>query len=336
MSHELSIAFQTNKTPQEYIALAKLVNDYDLDAVTVYCDAPFHPSYGPLLLMAPHIQRARLGPAAVSPARIHPIDIAAESALLAGIAQGGVYIGIARGAWLEAHGIKESTTPIQAIRETVDIVRYLLEGRSGGYQGQIYQIAENVRAPYPLPSHDIPILIGTWGKTLCGVAGEIADEVKIGGSANPDIIPVIRSYINSGEENAGRLLNSVRIVIGAVSVVDEDRELARQLARREVALYLPVVARLDPTVQLDPELVERLQTHANRHEYDAAGRLISDDLLDRFAFSGNPADIIEHSQRLFAAGANRIEFGTPHGIESVTGIRLIGEKVIPALRRHLA
>jgi 5,10-methylenetetrahydromethanopterin reductase len=89
-------------------------------------------------------------------------------------------------------------------------------------------------------------------------------------------------------------------------------------------------------VQLDPELVERLQTHANRHEYDAAGRLISDDLLDRFAFSGNPADIIEHSQRLFAAGANRIEFGTPHGIESVTGIRLIGEKVIPALRRHLA
>jgi 5,10-methylenetetrahydromethanopterin reductase len=336
MSHELSIAFQTNKTPQEYIALAKLVNDYDLDAVTVYCDAPFHPSYGPLLLMAPHIQRARLGPAAVSPARIHPIDIAAESALLAGIAQGGVYIGIARGAWLEAHGIKESATPIQAIRETVDIVRYLLEGRSGGYQGQIYQIAENVRAPYPLPSHDIPILIGTWGKTLCGVAGEIADEVKIGGSANPDIIPVIRSYINSGEENAGRLLNSVRIVIGAVSVVDEDRELARQLARREVALYLPVVARLDPTVQLDPELVERLQTHANRHEYDAAGRLISDDLLDRFAFSGNPADIIEHSQRLFAAGANRIEFGTPHGIESVTGIRLIGEKVIPALRRHLA
>lgn len=335
MSHELSIAFQTNKTPQEYIALAKLVNQYDLDAITVYCDAPFHPSYGPLLLMAPHIERARLGPAAISPARIHPIDIAAETALLAGVAQGGVYVGIARGAWLEAHGIRESATPIQAIRETVDIVRYFLEGRSSGYQGQIYQIAENVRAPYPLPAHEIPILIGTWGKVLCGVAGEIADEVKIGGSANPDIIPVIRGYINAGEETAGRLINSVRIVIGAVSVVDEDREQARQLARREVALYLPVVAKLDPTVQLDPELVERLKVHADRHEYDAAGRLISDDLLDRFAFSGNPDDIIQHSQRLFAAGANRIEFGTPHGIESVTGIRLIGEKVIPALRQHM-
>lgn len=334
MSHELSIAFQTNKTPQEYIALAKLVNNYDLDAVTVYCDAPFHPSYGPLLLMAPHIHRARLGPAAVSPARIHPIDIAAETALLAALAQGGVYIGIARGAWLEAHGITESASPIQAIRETVDIIRYFLEGRSSGYQGQIYQIAENVRAPYPLPQHDIPILIGTWGKALCKVAGEVADEVKIGGSANPDVIPVIRSYINAGEEIAGRLPDSVRIVIGAVSVIDEDRERARQLARREVALYLPVVARLDPTVQLEPELVERLKYHADRHEYGDAGRLISDDLLDRFAFSGNPADIIEHCQRLFAASANRIEFGTPHGIQSMTGIHLIGEKVIPALRHH--
>ena len=67
---ELSIAFQTDKTPAQYIALAKLVDQYDFDAVSVYCDAPFHPSYGPLLLMAPHIQKARLGPAAVSPACI--------------------------------------------------------------------------------------------------------------------------------------------------------------------------------------------------------------------------------------------------------------------------
>ena len=48
---EISIAFQTDKTPEQYIALAKLVDQYDFDAVSVYCDAPFHPSYGPLLLM---------------------------------------------------------------------------------------------------------------------------------------------------------------------------------------------------------------------------------------------------------------------------------------------
>ena len=79
---QVSIAFQTNKTPTAYIELAKYVNRFDFDVISVYCDAPFHPSYGPLILMAPHIERARIGPAAVSPFRIHPIDIAANTALL--------------------------------------------------------------------------------------------------------------------------------------------------------------------------------------------------------------------------------------------------------------
>ena len=336
MRREISIAFQTEKTPAQYIALAQFVDQYDFDAVTVYCDAPFQPSYGPLLLMAPHLRRARLGPAAVSPSRIHPIDIAAETALLANLAAGGVYLGIARGAWLEQHGIHELTPPIAAIRESIEIVRLLLAGGDSGYNGQVFQIAAGVRAPYPLPTQPIPILIGSWGRKLCALAGELADEVKVGGSANPDIVPVIQGYIAEGEAKAGRAAGSVGVVIGAVSVCDNDREAARSAARRSVALYLPVVAPLDPTVHVEPELIARLQTLANHHAYDEAARLISDDLLERFAIAGNPDDLIRQCEAIFAAGASRIEFGTPHGLNvPEVGIRLLGEKVIPALKKNL-
>lgn len=332
-SRQLSIAFQTDKTPAEYIALAKLVDQYAFDIVSVYCDAPYQPSYVPLALMAPHLRRARLGAAAVAPARMHPIDIAANTALLAGLAAGGVYIGVARGAWLREHGIAESDKPIQAVREAVEVVRYLLSGSSGGYHGQVYTLAEHVRAPYPLPDSLPPVLIGSWGRRLCAVAGEIADEVKVGGSANPALIPVITGYIAAGETTAGRAPGSVGVVMGAVCVVDEDREAARLAARRSVALYLPVVAPLDPTVQIEPELVERLQDLAQQADWDSAARLISDDLLERFAFAGSPADIIRQAEGLFAAGASRVEFGTPHGLESARGVRLLGEKVLPALSR---
>jgi 5,10-methylenetetrahydromethanopterin reductase len=330
---QLSIAFQTDKTPAEYIALAKLVDQYAFDVVSVYCDAPYQPSYVPLALMAPHLRRARLGAAAVAPARMHPIDIAANTALLAGLAAGGVYIGVARGAWLREHGIAESDKPIQAVREAVEVVRYLLSGSSGGYHGQVYTLAEHVRAPYPLPDSLPPVLIGSWGRRLCAVAGEIADEVKVGGSANPDLIPVIAEYISAGEAAAGRAPGTVGVVMGAICVVNEDRAAARLAARRSVALYLPVVAPLDPTVQVEPELVERLQHLAQQAEWDSAARLISDDLLERFAFAGSPADIIQQAERLFAAGASRVEFGTPHGLESARGVRLLGEKVLPALSR---
>ena len=334
--HELSIAFQTDKRAQEYIDLAKLVNTYDFDTVTVYCDAPYHPSYPPLMLMAQHITRARVGTAAIQPSRMHPIDIAAQAALLDDVASGGTYIGIARGAWLADHGVTEVQPPIQAIRETVEIIRYMLSGKSGGYQGEVYQIADHVHAPYPLPDHDIPILIGTWGKKLAAVAGELADEVKIGGSANPDVISVIADYIAVGEAQAGRPKGTVKIVIGAVSVIDEDREQARLMARQAVALYMPIVAKLDPTVEIDPDLMARVQHHVNAGESDQAAQLIPDDLLERFALAGNANDIIRQCEQLFEAGAHRVELGTPHGVnQSATGIHILGKQVIPALKEYL-
>ncbi|HYO89799.1 MAG TPA: LLM class flavin-dependent oxidoreductase [Candidatus Limnocylindrales bacterium] len=335
MKREISIAFQTDKTPAQYIALARLVNEYVFDAVSVYCDAPYHPAYSALLLMAPHIQRARIGPAAVSPARIPPIDIAANTALLAQMAAGGVYIGLARGAWLDDVGIAEPARPIQAMREAAADIRRLLAGDAGSDSGEFYRLAPHVRAPYPLPPPGmlIRLMIGTWGRRLAALAGEIADEVKVGGSANPELVPVMAGWIAEGERIANRPEYSVGLVMGAVTVVDEDRTLARQAARRAVALYLPVVAPLDPTLSLEPEMIQRVQAAVHASNFDAAAALISDDLLDCFAFAGSPHDLIARAEALFDAGARRVEFGTPHGAGSdpATAIRLIGETVLPAL-----
>lgn len=331
MKHELSIAFQTDKKASDYIALAQLVNEYAFDVVSVYCDAPFHPSYGPLLLMAPYIQHARAGAAAISPSRIHPIDIASQTALLEDVSNNGVYLGLARGAWLQDHGIQELRPAITTIRETIEIVTKLLRGESAEYAGKVFTIAEHVQATYPIPQELPPILIGTWGKRLCALAGELADEVKVGGSANPDLVPIIQAYIAVGEQKVSREVESVGVVMGAVTVVDDDREHARRMAKRAVALYLPVVASLDTTLDISPELIVRIRDFVNQHDYESAVQNISDELLERFAFAGTSDDIIRQCEALFSAGARRIEFGTPHGIDSIKGIKLLGETVLPAL-----
>jgi 5,10-methylenetetrahydromethanopterin reductase len=337
MRREISVAFQTNKSAAEYVALARLVDTYAFDRITVYCDAPFQPSYGPLLLMAPLLRRAMLGPAAVPPARMHPVDIAANTALLATAASGGVYVGLARGAWLGEVGIAEPDHPLQAIREAASVVRYLLSGQTGGFEGEIYRLAPHIHAPYPLPDRMPPLLIGTWGKRLAAIAGEIADEVKIGGSANPAMAPIMRAFITEGARAVGRDQNAVGIVFGAVCVADPDRQRARFAARRSVALYLPVVAALDPTAQVDPELIRRIEDAVRQERTDDAAALISDALLEKFAFAGNADDLIRQASALFEAGASRIEFGTPHGVDSPAGgLHLIGQTVVPELQRSYA
>jgi 5,10-methylenetetrahydromethanopterin reductase len=120
--------------------------------------------------------------------------------------------------------------------------------------------------------------------------------------------------------------------MGAVTVVDNDRKAARELVRREAALYLPVVASLDPTLE-DPEWLARIQAAAERSDYEYISRQISDEMLERFAFAGNHEDIIRQVEKLIEAGASRVEFGTPHGLNPAEGVRLLGEKVLPYFKK---
>jgi 5,10-methylenetetrahydromethanopterin reductase len=167
-------------------------------------------------------------------------------------------------------------------------------------------------------------MLGGWGERTAALAAELgADELKLGGSANPAMVALLRERV--GDEDVG-------IVVGAVCVVDEDGEAARARARLEAALYFPVVAGLDPTLELPPGLVDDVRRLVDAGDMRAAGHLIPDDVLDRLAFSGTPEDVARQAEALYAAGAARVEFGTPQGLTPEGGLQLLCERVVPALR----
>jgi 5,10-methylenetetrahydromethanopterin reductase len=118
-----------------------------------------------------------------------------------------------------------------------------------------------------------------------------------------------------------------------VTVVDEDETLARAKARTEIALYLGEVAELDPTVTLPDGLVTEVRQLVADGDQPGAGELIPDDVLDLFAFAGTPEQVAAQAQRLIDAGVHRVDFGTPHGLTDEDGVRLIGERVLPLLKR---
>jgi 5,10-methylenetetrahydromethanopterin reductase len=197
---------------------------------------------------------------------------------------------------------------------------------------EFFPLAGGDTLRWPILRSEIPFLLGTWGESTIRACLAEVGEVKIGGTANPAVVPHFRRIIAQAAGRAGRSADTIGLVVGAVCVVDEDGMAAMQRARREVALYLPVVADLDPTLHIDPELLARLREAANRYDYAAAGALISNELLKRFAFAGTPDEVAEQAAALAAAGAGRVEFGTPHGLTDLEGLRLLGERVLPRLR----
>ena len=85
---------------------------------------------------------------------------------------------------------------------------------------------------------------------MSALAGEIADELKVGGSANRDLVPLMLARLREGAATAGRRAGSTGLVLGAVTVVDDDGDAARDRARSAVAMYFEVVASLDPTLDV--------------------------------------------------------------------------------------
>ncbi|MFN8485512.1 MAG: LLM class flavin-dependent oxidoreductase [Anaerolineae bacterium] len=335
MSHvpQISIAFQTDKPLAEYGPLARLAEDAGFDAVTVYNDLFYQPAWLPLLAIAQSTRRVALGPAAVNPFTCHPINVAGHIALIDEASGGRAYFGIARGAWLDALGL-HPTRPIPAIREALEIVAQLLAGDTGGYDGEVFHLVAGERLRWPILRPRVPVLLGTWGEGLIAATAHLIDEIKVGGTANPAVARVMRERVARGVTANGttRPASEIGLCVGAVTVVDEDRVAALALARREVALYLPVVAALDPTYTMDPDELARIKAAVAVGDRASAAGAISDATLQRFAFAGAPADIERQIADLAEAGATRVELGTPHGPDEAAAIRLLGEKVLPAFR----
>jgi 5,10-methylenetetrahydromethanopterin reductase len=323
MRTEIGLGLQSDKPAGTYARLARAAEEAGFDVLSVFGDLMYQPPIFALLEMAGATSRVRLGPACLNPYSMAPYEIAGQIAALDLASHGRGYLGLARGTWLGAVGLPQPR-PITALTEAAEVVRRLLGGDSDGYDGRMFRLAPGATLRYDRFRPDPPLLIGAWGPQGAALAGRIADEIKVGGSANPDMVPVIRSRVGNDE---------VGIVLGAVTVVDTDGEAARARARTEVAMYLAVVAGLDPTVTLPDGLVATVSSLVDRGDHEAAGRLIPDDVLDRFAFSGTPAQVAAQAQALIDAGVRRVEFGTPHGLTDDRGVELLGSAVLPLLSR---
>ncbi len=329
---QISVAFQTDKALTAYGTLAAISEDYGFDGVSVYNDMLYQPAWLPLLEIARHTRRVRLGPAAVNPFTCHPINIAGDIALIDEASQGRAYLGIARGAWLDFLGL-DPAKPVTALRESFECVRHLLRQSKDPYNGQVYKLAGGDSLRWRILRSEIPFMLGAWGRKAIDACIAQVDEIKLGGTANPDVVAGIRDQNAAAAKRVGRALGEVSIAMGAVTVVDRDGEAARKQARRAAALYLPIIAQLDHTLAIEPGRLERINKAAAEYDFDQAARDISDDLLRRLAFAGTPDDVAEQAYELGRAGVARVEFGNPHGLSEEEGLRLLGTVVLPALRR---
>lgn len=325
------VGLRANGSPAECGRIGRLAEDLGFDVVSVFGDLGDQPPLAALLAIASVTDRVKLGPACLNPYTTHPVEIARQIAALDVASGGRAYLGLAKGAWLDTIQMRQPR-PVRSIREAACVVGMLLAGDIRGYRGEIFTLEAGFGLGYPRMRSRVPLLIGGWGAKTVALAGEIADELKVGGSANPEIVPIVRSRLAVGAARAGRPVDATEIVLGAVTVVDTDGPAARARARTAVARYFDVVAGLDPTIELPGGLMDTVRSRLAAGDTLGAGAAIGDEVLDRFAFAGTPAQVSRQVREIIASGASRVEFGAPFGPTADAGLRLLGERVISEFR----
>jgi 5,10-methylenetetrahydromethanopterin reductase len=298
---EVGLGVQTNLGAGEYVQVARAAEEAGFDVISVFHDLGFQPAVVPLTIIARTTERIRLGPAALNPWTVHPFEIAAQTAALDVVSNGRAYLGLAHGAWLDELGIDQDR-PLAGMREAIEIVRRVLAGDTSGFEGARFRLAPGRGLHFDRPRDHVPLMLGAWRPRMAALAGVVAEELKIGGCANPDMARLVRGWIGNDD---------VRLVTGAVTVVDEDGDVARALARDRVELYLPVVGELDVTLQLEP------------------GEPLP---LEPFVLAGTPDEVVGRIEALVDAGVGRVELGPPWGTTTEHGLRLLADRVLPRVR----
>jgi 5,10-methylenetetrahydromethanopterin reductase len=251
----------------------------------------------PLAAFGAVTERIALGSGVVNNWTRNPAFLASTFSTLDDLAPGRVRLGI--GAWWDPLASKvgiNRTKPLQAMRETVTVVRALLNDETVTFDGDFVHL-DGVELDYVHQERrpkDVPIYIGATGMKMMELTGEIADGVVLNYLVSPTYNADAMEHLAIGADRAGRSVDDLDRPQLIVCSLDEDRDAALDAARELVTQYLGQQPHIMKASGVPESLLERigevLTWPATAEQVHAASKLVPDEVVQMITASGTPEE----------------------------------------------
>ncbi len=197
--------------------------------------------------------------------------------------------------------------PLTAMRETVQLLRQLLNMERVTYHGEFHHVdgieldvVHGRREP-----RNVPIMIGATGDKMMELTGEIADGAVLNYCVPPEYNDRAMELLDQGARKAGRTLEEIDRPQLVVCSVDEDRERAVDTTRGLLTQYLAQQPHIAKASGVSPDVVAEIQSilgwPATHDQIQRAKHLVPEELIYRITASGTPAEakakVNEYRQR---------------------------------------
>jgi len=221
--------------------------------------------------------------------------LAATFLTLDDLAPGRVICGI--GAWWDPLaknvGI-ERRKPLLAMRETVTVLRRLLNMERVTFEGEFHQVHEielDVVHGRREPRH-VPIFIGATGDQMMELTGEIADGAVLNYCVPPEYNVRALELLEKGAQKSGRTLDDIDRPQLIVCSVDHDHDRAIDSTRGLLTQYLAQQPHIAKASGVSMDVVAEIQSilgwPATKEQINKAKHLVPEDLIHRITASGTP------------------------------------------------
>ncbi len=223
---------------------------------------------------------------------------------------------------------------MKTLEQAVTVIRDLVEGRTTPDAGGELSLSWTGR-------WKLPVWIAGYGPMALAMTGRIADGVILQ-LADPDLVRWMAGLVRESAASAGRDPASIKVQAAApahVGGLEESREHVRWFPAA-VGNHIVDLVRRVPADQLPESLTGYLRDRevgdqGRQDEFGASGAAsVPDELVDRFAIVGPPAEHVRRLVELSDAGVDQFNLYLMSGDEEAQ-LEAYGTSVIPAVKAAL-
>ena len=184
--------------------------------------------------------------------------------------------------------------PLKAMRETVEVLRRLLNLERVTYEGEFHQVKDieldvvhGRREP-----RNVQIMIGATGPKMMELTGEISDGAVLNYCVPPEYNDRALELLAAGAKKGGRTLDDIDRPQLIVCSVNHDHDAAIDTTKMLLCQYLAQQPHIAKASGVSDDVVAEIQSilgwPATHEQIMKARHLVPDDLVHRITASGTP------------------------------------------------
>jgi 5,10-methylenetetrahydromethanopterin reductase len=308
-SDRVALYLQDAHELSEGIELVKYAEERGFEAVWQAESRLVRDAIVPMAAFASHTTRLKVGSGVTNNWTRNIGLLAATFLTLDDLAPDRIICGI--GAWWDPLASKvgiQRRKPLSAMRETVEVLRRLLNMETVTFHGEFHyvdgiklDVVHGRKEP-----RNVPIYIGATGMKMMEMTGEIADGAVLNYLVSPEYNVRAVEALERGAKKSGRTIDDIDRPQLMICSVDNDRQRALDGARKMLTQYLGQQPHLMKASGVSQDLLDEIHQiltwPATDEEIESAMHLVPDDVVQMCTASGSPEEVKAKVREYVAAG----------------------------------